>query len=608
MRQTISLTQCCPPPWKWLPDEPATHAPGNARRWRCCGWLSGAGVRASGLRDCRYDREKKDAVVIGSGFGGAVAACRLAQAGLSVAVLERGRRYDFNSFPRNWNNPYDGWLWSSGQGLFDVKLWGQQMTVVQAAGLGGGSLIYANVQMRAPAAVFDRGWPHGYSRASLDPYYDLVGYMLDVNPITRVPLPAKSRAMEAAARNLGRGDQFCFPNIAVDLAAPGFEHLNKFGVTQRGCISCGECCIGCNVHAKNTLDLNYLAIAGLKGADIATVCEAFKIEPLGTGYQVSFKDHASDGQINEITARYCFLCAGAVNSTELLLRCRDVHGTLGKLSPRLGDNYSGNGDFLTFAYNTTEPFDPSVGPTITTGVVYDRTDDGFKNWFIFEEGGYPREIRGLMQLLNPRFGVLRTLGIVTKNALLNAYYALGGQVAPGQAPDHTAVFLMMGRDLADGQIRLDPATSELKIKWNVPDNLPLYEAEQRLTKDFAKAMGGNAAMNPLWSLFRIPVTVHSLGGCLMADSRDAGVTDANGEVYGYPGLFVLDGAILPGATGVNPAHTIAAVAERNIESAIRRFTNNQTWRAPETALAKPIIDPLGSMTIPPGGTLPTNAE
>jgi cholesterol oxidase len=568
--------------------------------------ISGCTMVASSGR--RRIRPSYDAVVIGTGFGGAVAACRLAQAGLSVAVLERGRRYDHNPFPRNWNNPYDGWLWSSDQGLFDVKLC-QEMTVVQAAGLGGGSLVYANVQMRAPAAVFERGWPGSYNRAALDPYYDLVAYMLDINPIPKTNLPTKSRVMEDAARTLGRSEQFCFPNIAVDFGPPGFEHLNKFGVTQRGCVSCGECCIGCNFHAKNTLDLNYLAIAGSRGANIATLCEVSRIEPVANGYKVTFKDHAGDGQETDITARYCFVCAGAVNSSELLLRCRDVHGTLDKLSPRLGDDYSGNGDFLAFAFNTTEPFNPSEGPTITTGVVYDRVDDGFKNWFIFEEGGYPRETRALLQLLNPHFGLFRTLGIVTKDGLVNAYHAVGGQVgATNQAPDHTGIFLMMGRDLANGEIRLDPRTSKLKIKWDVPSNMALYEAQRRLTADFSTAMGGNMAKNPLWSLFRIPVTVHSLGGCLMADSQDAGVTDANGEVYGYPGLFVLDGAILPSATGVNPAHTIAAVAERNIEVAIRRFTGRRDWRAPEAAYARPVIDSVGSITIPSGGTLPTEAQ
>jgi cholesterol oxidase len=553
-------------------------------------------------------RPSYDAIVIGTGFGGAVAACRLAQAGLSVAVLERGRRYDTNPFPRNWNNPFDGWLWSSDQGLFDVKLC-QEMTVVQSAGLGGGSLIYANVQMRAPEAVFDQGWPRSYNRAALDPYYDLVAYMLDINPIPKSKLPTKARLMEAAAQSLGRSDQFCFPNIAVDFGAPGVEHRNKFGVPQRGCTSCGECCIGCNFHAKNTLDLNYLAIARSKGADIATLCEVFKIEQDATGYKVSFKDHANDKQESEITARYCFVCAGAINSTELLLRCRDSYGTLSELSPRLGDNYSGNGDFLAFAFNTCEPFNPSEGPTITTGIVYDRTDDGFKNWFILEEGGYPRETEALLQLLNPHFGLFRAVEIVTKNTLLNALRSLGGRVGgTDRSSDNTAIILIMGRDLANGEIRLHPRTSELSIKWKVPSNLALYEAERRLSTDFANAMCGNVAMNPLWRLFHIPATVHSLGGCLMSDSRDGGVTDANGEVYEYPGLFVLDGSILPSATGVNPAHTIAAVAERNIEVAIRRFTGIQNWRAPEAASAKPIVEPLGSVTIPSGGTLPPNAR
>ena len=549
-----------------------------------------------------------DAIVIGTGFGGAVAACRLAQAGLSVAVLERGRRYDINPFPRNWSNPFDGWLWSSDRGLFDVKLC-QEMTVVQAAGLGGGSLIYANVHMRAPAAVFDHGWPRGYNRAALDPYYDLVAYMLDIKPAAKFNLPTKSRLMKAAARSLGRSGQFCSPNIAVDFGAQGVEHPNKFGVTQRGCTSCGECCIGCNYHAKNTLDLNYLAIARSRGADIATSCEVFKIEPIATGYKVGFKDHLNNGQEAEISGRYCFVGAGAINSTELLLRCRDLHGTLSKLSPRLDDDFSGNGDFLAFAFNTREPFNPSEGPTITTGIVYDRTDDGFKNWFIFEEGGYPREIGAVLQLLNPHFGLFRTLEIVAKDAFMNVCYALQATVrAPDQATANTAIFLMMGRDLANGEIRLHPKTSALSIKWNVPSNMALYEAERRLTTDIATAMGGNAAMNPLWHLFRIPVTVHSLGGCVMADGREAGVTDANGEVYEYPGLFVIDGSILPNATGVNPAHTIAAVAERNTEVAIRRFTGNQKWRAPEAAFAKPIIEPLDSVTIPSGGTLPPSAQ
>jgi len=260
--------------------------------------------------------------------------------------------------------------------------------------------------------------------------------------------------------------------------------------------------------------------------------------------------------------------------------------------------------------NTREPFKPSEGPTVTAGIVYDRTDGDFKNWFILEDGGYPKELGAVLQLLNLRRRLFREVEIITKDEFLNAFRSAsaGKMAATDGASDNTAMFLVMGRDLANGQIRLHSSTDKLDIKWKVPPNRPLYEAERRLSTDFANAMGGDVSMNPLWRLFHIPASVHNLGGCLMANSRDGGVTDANGEVYEYPGLFVLDGSILPKATGVNPSHTIAAVAERDIEAAIRRFTEIRNWRAPEAAFAKPIVDPLESITIPPDGTFPTNAR
>src|SRR5437667_19179 len=182
-------------------------------------------------------RSSYDAVVIGSGFGGAVAGCRLAQAGLNVAILERGRRYGRGEFPRDWNDPIKGWQWAFGQGLFDVRPCGE-ITIVQGAGWGGGSLIYANVHLRAPADLFQSGWPAGYSRAALDPYYDLVAYMLDINPITKTtyrPVPTKAKLMEQVAKQLQRSDQFCFPNIAVNFGEPDISTQNKFVADQEGC-------------------------------------------------------------------------------------------------------------------------------------------------------------------------------------------------------------------------------------------------------------------------------------------------------------------------------------------------------------------------------------
>jgi cholesterol oxidase len=544
-------------------------------------------------------RSSYDAVVIGSGFGGAVAGCRLAQAGLNVAILERGRRYGRGEFPRDWNDPIKGWQWAVGQGLFDIRPFGE-MTIVQGAGWGGGSLIYANVHLRAPADLFQSGWPAGYSRAALDPYYDLVSYMLDIAPITassHLGVPPKAQWMKEVAGRLGREAQFCYPNIAVDFSAPGVAHRNKFGVEQSGCTYCGECDIGCNVMAKNTLDLNYLALAEQHNADVAPLSEAVRIERDGAGYKVTFKNHAAGSAESAIAARTVFLCAGAVNSTELLLRCRDEFGTLPALSARLGQGYSGNGDFLAFAFDTATPFAPSNGPTITTGIVYDRGIGADRVWFIFEEGGYPKEISGLLQVLNPKGGWLKDVIDLSSDALNAAIKVAGrGRISPG-APSHedTSVFLAMGRDRAKGVLALDPITRALRVSWDVPSNAPLYAAEEQFSTDVANAMGGSVAFNPLWQRLHRPVSVHNLGGCVMSDDEARGVTDAGGEVFGYPGLYVLDGGALPAATGVNPSHTIAAVAERNVERAIRKLTGNAAWRAPEAASAKPVKDPLAGI-------------
>lgn len=551
-----------------------------------------------------------DAVVIGSGFGGSVAACRLAQAGCSVTVIERGRRYDQNPFPRNWKNPADGWLWQVGQGLFDLKHFSHMM-VVQGAGLGGGSLIYANVHLRAPHEVFNQGWPAAYNRPMLDPYYDLVAYMLDINPITAskyLGMPPKSGLMKRMAEAMGRSAQFCLPNIAVDFGEPEKSHVNKFGALQQGCRFCGECDIGCNFHAKNTLDFNYLKLAQDKAARIETQCEVMRIEPTaGGGYRVHFVDHRKQGQPGQLDTKYVFVCAGAVNSTELLLRCRDQFGSLPKLSRWLGNNYSGNGDFLAFAFNTSEQFMPSEGPTITSGIVYARKDGDADNWFILEEGGYPKEIGSLVQVLNPKNGLLADAKLLSRLDLDELLRRNSAEPSPHEAADRSAVFLAMGRDRANGRLLLHPLTLALDVRWDLQSNIALYDAEEAFVKVLAEKMGGDAAVNPFWSLLRIPVTVHNLGGCPLADSPDRGVLNSDGEVFGYPGLFVLDGAAIPVAIGANPSHTIAAVAERNIETAIRRIIGDKTWQAPERSLAAPIDDSLSDIVIPSEGVPPLTA-
>jgi len=561
-------------------------------------------------------RAEYDAVVIGSGFGGSVAACRLSQAGLSVALFERGRRYDGpNAFPRNFRDVGDGWLWAHRQGLFDVKEI-SEMTVVQSAAYGGGSQIYANVHLRMPTDAFGRSWPRTINREALDPYYDLVAYMLDIKPITAEDsrrIPPKTWLMRDVAGHLDRAAQFCYPDLAINFGDTTHLTPNKFGVPQRGCNHCGECDIGCNQRAKNTLDMNYLPIAeSSQRVDVSTRCEVVKIERAGKQYRVHVRDHAQE-QTRTVVSDAVFVCGGAINSTELLLRCRDDYGTLPLLSPALGQHYSGNGDYLAFAFDTdpSRPFTPSQGPTITTAMVYDGAEVGERQWFIFQEGGYPRQIAGLLQLLNPQRYKLNFEQIGLLKGELSADLRQRARSASGEeAPEgvNSAVFLAMGRDRANGRIRLLPGTQALQICWDTASNMGLYSAQERFSNDVATALKGVLGYNPFWKLLRQPVSVHNLGGCVMAEDASQGVVDEHGEVFSYPNLFVMDGACLPAATGVNPSHTIAAVAERNIERYIRRRLKQPSWQAPERARATPIVDPLSKIRIPRKGTRPPDTD
>jgi cholesterol oxidase len=537
-------------------------------------------------------RDRFQALVIGSGFGGAVAACRLAQAGVDVAVVERGRRWPPGSFPRDLSRLDAGWLWLCNHGLYDARPL-NDILAVQAAGWGGGSLVYANVAMRPPQEVFDRSWPEPYSRAVLEPYYDLVAHMLDVRPVPADPrtgqLPPKTRLMAKAAGLLGQSDGFFHPNLAVRFEGEG---PNRFGVAQKPCTFSGQCDIGCNEGAKNTLDLNYLALAERHGAAVATLTEAVHIARAGDGYQVRLRefghpDAAREGVERDVTARYVFVCAGALGTTELLLRSRDQYRTLPDLPPALGHGYSGNGDFLSFGDGLRELAEPSNGPTITTAALLHTGTATEEQWFVLEEGGYSEHLAKLVRTLHvsrlPAYAA-RLVGAGTRR-VLGTVREFGAALDDGAA--RTAVLLAMGNDRADGRIELRGPGHRLHVTWDVTRNDPLYEAERAVSGQVVRTLGGRPFGTPTWRLFRQPVTVHNLGGARMGSGPDIGVVDTDGEVFGHPGLYVLDGAALPGATGANPSSTIAAVAERCIEVAVRRITGDRDWVAPDRAQVVP---------------------
>jgi cholesterol oxidase len=517
-----------------------------------------------------------DVVVIGSGFGGAVIACRLAEKGMSVLVLERGRRWEPASYPRK---PQDAWIWDTDRphifnGWIDFRCYGR-MAIVQGAGVGGGSLIYANVSVDARPELFDEGWPPEITYSELKPHYDRVGQMLGTQCIPENQVTERYRLMREGAERAGYADRFAPLPLAVTfdrewhygLDDPFNERhaktwTNPQGQEQGTCIHCGNCCIGCSVKAKNTLDLNYLPQAEQHGAEVRPLHLVKFIESEDGGYRVHF-DHLENGRRSAGTAsaRRVVLAAGSLGSTELLFRCRDQYKSLPNVSPFLGRNWSSNADFLTPAFYKDRKISPTKGPTISCAIDFlDGSLDGAKFWI--EDGGFPDVFESFLAKQLPRR---------IRNRKTRVLFGALGQLVRQRDPlSNMMPWFAQGIDAADGRLYLGrrwfaPWLRTLKLHWQIARSERVINAITSMHRELATVTGGAPRVPPLWTWFKTLVTPHPLGGCNMGISTETGVVDHRGEVFGYRGLYVADAAIIPRAIGRNPSKTIAALAERTAD-------------------------------------------
>ena len=347
-----------------------------------------------------------DVIVIGSGFGGAITGCRLAEKGYKVLILERGRRWTKETYPsttkRNWI--YNHYRPERESGWLDLRVY-PNMSIAQGAGVGGGSLIYASISVEARPDIFEmKGWPAEITYDELKPHYDTVAKFMNVQKMPENQLNPRTHIMKNGAEKLGHGDRFHMLTMAVtfdpDLKfdvnnPPKIEDSKQFtnaqGVKQGTCVHTGFCDIGCPVYAKNTLDLNYIPWAEKHGADVREMHLVTNIEPQAGGYRVSF-DRIDKDKKRRIpgseTARIVIIAAGSLGSTELLLRCRDENKSLPNISRFLGRNWSSNGDFLTPAIYSGQKVYPDRGPTISSMIDFrDRSYKGQSFWI--EDGGMP---------------------------------------------------------------------------------------------------------------------------------------------------------------------------------------------------------------------------
>ena len=509
-----------------------------------------------------------DAIVIGSGFGGAVVAARLAEANYRVLVLERGRRWEVRDYPRQ---PEDAWIWDDAQperrnGWFDLRVF-PQMSVVQGAGVGGGSLVYANISIDAKKDTFESGWPPEVTLAELRQPYSKVGAMLDVRPVPRGQWPVRTHLIHEAAGRNGWENRFQPLDLAVQfddtwhygLEDPHHERhsrpvVNAQGQQQGTCVHLGNCDIGCEVKAKNTLDLNYLPLAERHHAEVRALHVVRSIAEESGGYRVHFERIDQDGRTlvpGSATARLVFLSAGSLGSTELLLRSRDVTGTLPRVSAALGRGWSSNGDFLTPAIHRRR-VEPTRGPTITAAIDF-LDGDGRGAEFFIEDGGFPDLAKPLMQEWATRLGLderERALVMTARLLALSQFNAL----------DHVMPWFAQGRDAADGTLSLK--SGRLFLDWKSEASEHVINAIVRTHEALARSTEGLALVPLTWTWARALITPHPLGGARMGRTAADGVVDHKGEVFGHRNLFVADGAIVPTAIGLNPSKTIAALAER----------------------------------------------
>lgn len=536
-------------------------------------------------------RTHYEVVVVGSGYGGGIAASRMARAGRQVCVLERGKEFQPGEYP---NSPLSaakefqidvlGHHQGSSTGLYDLRV-NKDINVFIGCGLGGTSLVNANVSLPAEPRVFeDTRWPQEI-RDDADGLLEK-GYAQATAMLKPVPYPDSSPTLPKLAALQKSGDYLAERTYRPPINVTFEDGVNHVGVEQSACTLCGDCVTGCNYGAKNTVLMNYLPDAKNHGAEIFTRVSVRSVSKRDDRWLVRYQlvgmgREGFDAPTLFLTADVVILSAGTLGSTEILLRS----GKAGlPLSDKLGTGFTGNGDVLAFGYNndveingvgfgdrSPEGRDP-VGPCIT-GVIDIRRQESLDDGMVIEEGSIPG---GLAGLLPPAMAIgAKLVGRDTdrgfRDYVREQFRVLTSLI---RGPYHgamrnTQTYLVMAHDDGKGRMRLED--DRLRVDWPDVGKQPIFErADQRLF-EVTKALGGKYVKNPTWTdrMGHSLITVHPLGGCVMAEDATNGAVNHKGQVFSstegtdvHEGLYVADGSVIPRPLGVNPLLTISAVAER----------------------------------------------
>jgi len=552
-----------------------------------------------------------EVAVIGSGYGGGVAASRFARAGKRVGIFERGKEKIPGEYPatvaaitEDIQLDLPEAHLGSESALFDFRF-NSEMNVLVGCGLGGTSLINANISLQPDQQVLsDPCWPELVRRESaegnLSLHFKRAANMLGATPYPgSSPRTKKLIALERVAQSWGKQLQPLPINVTFE------DGANAAGVTQKACIGCGDCVAGCNHMAKNTVLMNYLPDAARHGAEVFTLMRLHHLERENGVWKLEFQ--RVQGVLEPalppvtVTADFVVLAAGTLGTTEILLRSRE-RGL--PLSSQLGNRFSGNGDMVGFSYNSEQTMNAigwgerlgsdkdRVGPC-STGLI-DLRDQSSQGSIMVEAsvpGALAAVLPGALAAGAKLTGIRTEHGMQSflrakvrewKSLLLGAYHG---------AAQKTDIYLVVSEDDSGGRLYLDG--DRVRVSWPGAGNAPALAAASGLIQRATASQGGIFIPNPVWNRLtgNALITGHPLGGCAMSDDAASGVVNHKGEVYCsgsgdavHPGLLVVDGAAIPRSLGVNPLLTITAFAERSCAF----FAADHGWTIP--------YEPIRSLT------------
>jgi len=509
-------------------------------------------------------RESYDYIVVGSGFGGSVSAYRLAQKGYKVLVIEKGRWYKSENFPKT-NMNLRKWLWLPSLRFFGIfKLtFLRHVGILSGVGVGGGSLVYANT-LPTPAKDFFRSgsWKDLANwETELKPHYKEARRMLGV---AKNPQAGDSdRAMQQLARNIGRPEHFAMTDVAIYFGEPNKTvpdpYFNGQGPDRAGCTFCGACMTGCRYNAKNTLDKNYLYLAQQLGCSIRAETKVVDIIPLNhdgsDGYEVIFKNSANYfSHKNKLKTKGVILAGGVLGTVRLLQNLKDT--SLPNLSKVVGHDIRTNNESLVGIGSLKKDKDYSSGIAIGSIVHTDvdshlepvRYGHGSSFWRFF-----------MLPQAKGNYVFTRILSII--GALIKSPLRHLRILTMRKFAQRTPILLFMQHLDSTLEFRKGWFGMKSIVQTGTAPTANNQRARE-LAREYAQIVDGETYVTLPESILGMPTTAHILGGAVMAEDKSKGVIDSDNRVFGYKNMLVCDGSMISANPGVNPSLTITAISER----------------------------------------------